>query len=188
MYKQEGWSAAEGPRQRVGRVLAARQPDELKLPHRISPVLQRRLQRHGGQTPFSDESDEEEDDFGGEDASSRPEPHHHHHALALSDSDRGLVKDFEALFPHHKGEGFRLASDVHRLAPRVAVSRQVSFLTDVCFDIKLTLLKPTTTFRFLLWIDMGFVVSLGRLLEAYPTEVTTATHTASHSFIPPSLL
>jgi hypothetical protein len=87
--------------------------------------------------------------------------------VCLSEEDRAAVKDFELLFAATKAEGLPLPEAVRRHAPVVTVSRQVSFLTDVCVPVKLGHLKPTTTFRFLLWMDLGFVACLKQLLIHY---------------------
>lgn len=122
--------------------------------HHASPMQQRRRLRHGAAFGDSSSSSGDEED---DDPNRVPEMH---------GDDAAVIKDFESLFPSHRDRDL-LGKDVLSKSPSVTVSRQVSFLTDVCVAVKLSNLKPTTTFRFLLWIDVGFVVSLKRLQQQY---------------------
>lgn len=172
--------------------------------HQLSPVVQKRLQRHGGQTPFgvshSDEEDSSSDDSDGssDELSPRASKNHEGEGMdGLTDVEVATIKDFEALFPL-KVKRKKATTDAERASlvgecirremPKVVVSKNVCFLTDVCVSIRLNLLKPTTTFRFLLWIDLAFVIALRNLLRVYPTITDANNKERGEGGPPPELL
>ncbi|CUG81262.1 Hypothetical protein, putative [Bodo saltans] len=134
--------------------------------HHASPMMQRRIQRNGGFCD-DDESDDEDSAHGEE----SPSALYAASIALLSPGDVAILKDFEALFPsgNKKGrhEHIMLQQQVREQLPSLVTSRQVSFLTDMCAEIKLSHLRPTTTFRFLMWIDLGFVLALRLMMEQY---------------------
>lgn len=139
--------------------------------HHASPMLQRRMQRNGG---FCDDEDDDEDE-----GASHGEHEEPHTAVLtqLTPAEAAAVKDFEALFPSggKRHERCALADQIKDVLPSVVTSRQVSFVTDMCVEVKLSILKPTTTFRFLMWMDLGFVLSLQLLMEQYNISCPAAT-------------
>jgi hypothetical protein len=128
--------------------------------HHASPMLQRRIQRNGG---FCDDESDNDSDHG--------ESLYANSIAQLGPADTAIVKDFEALFPSGNKKGQHeqtlLQGQVRDQLPTMVTSRQVSFLTDMCVEVTLSHLKPTTTFRFLMWIDLGFVLALRLMMEQY---------------------
>lgn len=144
--------------------------------HHASPSRQRR------QLVDSDNSDD--DDMGDHSTSSAVDRDEgSDDAVVLSEEDKLAIKDFEALFTYDRAAGLTLSEAVRKHAPTITVSRQVSFLTDVCVNARLGHLKPTTTFRFLLWMDLGFVMSLKSLLHSYSAARSSiaSTNAPNHS-------
>jgi hypothetical protein len=123
--------------------------------HQSSPVMQKRLQRHGARNSFASGSESDSDDERLQRELQR--------LSEAGEADAAVIRDFESLF----GTLEATKSKLKDLAPRIVVSKNVCFLTDYCCDIKAGVLRPTTTFKFLLWMDLAFVVALRDLFEYY---------------------
>ena len=163
--------------------------------HYDSPTQRKKIQRHGMDATFARDDDDDDDrgagrsvdsPFGsgtqlsGTSRSFAPAAQHLNKSSTtfgakvddddlypfMDENEVDRAKDFEALFGW-KASADRIFNSILRDCPRACVSSKVCFVTDICVDIASSALRPTTTFRFLMWLNLPVVLDLQSLLVRF---------------------